>query len=92
LFIIPFTVDQLLTPLGPFVNIISGLSKYSWPRFAAYCVTGEALWVLLYVMLGRSFSDRVLAMGDFFGDLTWAIVGLLVLAVLGWKLVHYLRD
>jgi membrane-associated protein len=82
----------LLTPLGPFVNIISGLSKYSWPRFAIYCVTGEGLWVALYVMLGRSFSDRVLAMSDFFRDLTWAIVGLLVLAVLGWKLVHYLRD
>jgi hypothetical protein len=43
-------------------------------------------------MLGRSFSDRVLAIGEFFGDLTWAIVGLLFLAVLGWKLVHYLRD
>lgn len=82
----------LLTPLGPFVNIISGLSRYSWPRFAVYCVTGEALWVVLYVLLGISFSDRVLAVGGFFGDLTWVIVGLLVLAVLGWKLVHHLRD
>jgi hypothetical protein len=61
-------------------------------RASAYCVTGEALWVVLYVMLGRSFSDRVLAIGEFFGDLTWVIVGLLFLAVLGWKLVHYLRD
>jgi membrane-associated protein len=82
----------LLTPLGPFVNIMSGLRRYSWPRFAVYCVTGEALWVLLYVTLGRSFSDRVLAMSDFFGAFTWAIVGLLVLAVLGWKLFTYLRS
>lgn len=82
----------LLTPLGPFVNIISGIRRYSWPRFVVYCATGEALWVLLYVMLGRSFSDQVLAMSDFFGAFTWAIVGLLVLAVLGWKLFQYLRS
>ena len=82
----------LLTPLGPFVNIVSGLRRYSWPRFAVYCVTGEALWVVLYVMLGRSFSDRVQAMSDFFGAFTWVIVGLLVLAVLGWKLLQYIRS
>ena len=82
----------LLTPLGPFVNVISGLRRYSWPRFAVYCVTGEALWVLLYVMLGRSFSDRVLAMSDFLGAFTWAILGLLVLAVIGWKLLKYFRS
>jgi membrane protein DedA with SNARE-associated domain len=82
----------LLTPLGPFVNIVSGLRRYSWPRFAVYCVTGEALWVGLYVMLGRSFSDRVQAMSEFFGAFTWVIVGLLVLAVLGWKLLQHMRS
>jgi membrane-associated protein len=87
-----FLSRWLLTPLGPVVNIISGTSRYPWPRFVAYCVTGEALWVVLYVMLGRSFSDRVLAMSDFLRDFTWALVGLLLAVVLGWKLFHYLRD
>jgi membrane-associated protein len=87
-----FLSRWLLTPLGPFVNLVSGTTRYPWPRFVVYCVSGEVLWVVLYVLLGRTFSDRVLAMGDFFRDLTWAIVGLLVLALLGWKLFHYLRD
>ena len=87
-----FLSRWLLTPLGPFVNLISGTTRYPWPRFVVYCVSGEVLWVVLYVLLGRTFSDRVLAMGDFFRDLTWAIVGLLVLVLLGWKLFHYLRD
>jgi membrane protein DedA with SNARE-associated domain len=81
----------LLTPLGPVVNITSGLTRYSWPRFLLYDVLGEALWVVLYVMLGRFFSDRVQEMGELLGDFVWMIVGLLVVCVLGWKLLQYFR-
>lgn len=82
----------LLTPLGPVVNITSGLTGYSWPRFLLYDVLGETLWVILYVMLGRFFSDRVQEMGELLGDFVWMIVGLLVVAVLGWKLTRYFRS
>lgn len=82
----------LLTPLGPVVNITSGLTRYSWPRFLLYDVLGEVLWVVLYVMLGRFFSDRVQEMGELMGDFVWMIVGLLVVVVLGWKLWHYFRS
>jgi membrane protein DedA with SNARE-associated domain len=82
----------LLTPLGPVVNITSGLTGYSWPRFLLYDVLGEALWVIIYVMLGRFFSDRVQEMGELLGDFVWMIVGLLVVLVLGWKLWQYFRS
>ncbi len=82
----------LITPLGPIVNITSGLNHYSWPRFLLYCVTGEALWVLLYVSLGKLFSGQVQAMSEFFGDLTWVIAGLLVALVLGWSLFKSFRS
>lgn len=82
----------LLTPLGPVVNITSGLTGYSWPRFLLYDVLGEVLWVVLYVMLGRFFSDRVQEMGELLGDFVWMIVGLLVVLVLGWKLLQYFRS
>ena len=82
----------LLTPLGPLVNITSGLTRYSWPRFLLYCVTGEGLWVLLYVLLGKLFSGQVQAMSEFFGDLTWVIVCLLVVVVLGWNLFNAFRS
>jgi membrane-associated protein len=87
-----FLSRWLLTPLGPVINITSGLTGYSWPRFLVYDVIGEALWVTLYVLLGRFFSDRVQEMSDFLGDFTWMIVGLLVVSLLGWKLFHHLRP
>jgi membrane-associated protein len=81
----------LLTPLGPVVNITSGLTNYSWPRFLFYDVMGEVLWVALYVMLGRFFSGRVQEMSELLGDFVWAIVGLLCVAMLGWSLLKYFR-
>ena len=87
-----FLSRWLLTPLGPLVNLTSGLTGYSWPRFLVYDVIGEALWVTLYVFLGRFFSDRVQEMSEFLGDFTWMIVGLLIAALLGWKLFQHFRT
>lgn len=53
--------------------------------------TGEVLWVVLYVMLGKFFSDRVQAMNEVLGDFTRMIVGLIVVVALGWKLLQYFR-
>lgn len=82
----------LLTPLGPVVNITSGLTRYSWPRFLFYGITGEVLWVVLYVLLGKFFSGQVQAMSEFFGDLTWVMIGLLAVFVLGWTLFQSFRS
>lgn len=87
-----FLSRWLVTPLAPFINITCGVTGYSWPRFLLYDVLGEALWVVLYVLLGRFFSDRVQEMSDLLGDFVWMIVGLLVVAVLGWRLLKYFRS
>ena len=86
-----FLSRWLLTPLGPFVNIASGLTGYSWPRFLLYDLLGEALWVALYVLLGKFFSDSVEELSDTLGDFTWAAVWLLLAALLGWSLWRQLR-
>ena len=82
----------LLTPLGPVVNITAGLTGYPWPRFLLYCTTGETLWVVVYVSLGKLFSGQVQAMSEFFGDFTWVIAGLLVVLVLSWNLFKLSRS
>jgi membrane protein DedA with SNARE-associated domain len=87
-----FLSRWLLTPLGPVVNLTSGATKYPWPRFILYDVLGEALWVALYVLLGRFFSDRVQALSDLLGDLTWAVLGLVATALLGVLVFRYLRE
>ncbi len=81
----------LVTPLGPWLNITSGITNYPWPRFLFWDVLGEVLWVVLYVMLGKIFSDRVQAISDALGNLTWVILGLIVAVILGRKLIKYLR-
>jgi membrane protein DedA with SNARE-associated domain len=87
-----FLSRWLLTPLGPVVNLTAGATGYPWPRFLLYDVLGEALWVALYVLLGMFFSDRVQALSDLLGDLTWAVLGLVAAAVLGVMLFRRLRE
>lgn len=87
-----FLSRWLLTPLGPVVNLTAGATGYPWPRFLLYGVLGEALWVALYVLLGKIFSERVQALSDLLGDLTWAVLGLAVAVVLGVLLFKHLRE
>jgi membrane-associated protein len=82
----------LVTPLGPWLNLTSGMTGYSWPRFLFWDMLGEVLWVVLYVMLGKFFSDRVQVLSDLAGNLTWVIAGVLAIIVLGWKLRQYFRS
>jgi membrane protein DedA with SNARE-associated domain len=54
-------------------------------------VVGEVIWVGLYVGIGYVFSNRVQAIGEILGNLSWVVVGLILTAILGWQLVRYLR-
>lgn len=76
----------LVGPLGPWINITSGMTAYPWFKFVALDILGELIWVVLYVSLGRIFSDKVQAIADLLGNLTWVVLGLLVIALIGYKL------
>ena len=62
------------------------MTAYPWVTFALLDIAGEALWVLLYVSLGRLFSDKVQAIADLLGNLTWVVLGLLAIGLIGYKL------
>ena len=85
-----FLSRWLAPPLGPAINIASGIAGYSWPAFLVFDVAGEIVWVSLYVTLGRIFSNRVQAMNDLVGDVGWVIVGLVAVLALGRTFVQYL--
>jgi membrane-associated protein len=87
-----FLTRWLLSPLGSPVNLAAGASEYPWPRFLLYDLAGEALWVTIYVLLGEFFSGSVEELGSLLGDFTWAVVGLVMAALLGWSLVRNLRS
>jgi membrane protein DedA with SNARE-associated domain len=82
----------LITELGPWLNVTSGIAGYPWRRFIFWDVLGEVLWVVLYVMLGYIFSDRVQYISEILGNLAWAILALIVAIILGWKLFRYFRP
>jgi membrane-associated protein len=79
----------LITALGPWVNIASGIARYPWRRFLLWDVLGEVLWVTLYVGIGYAFSNRVQYLVEILGNLSWVIVGLILAVILGWQLVQY---
>ena len=87
-----FFTRWLVTPLGPWLNLTSGIASYSWMRFTVLSVLGETLWVFLYILLGMFFSDRVQSTADFLTNLSWVLVGLVITAALGWKLFQYFRN
>jgi len=81
-----FFTRWLVTPLGSVINFTSGISEYPWMHFLLWDVLGETLGAALYIVLGRIFSDRVLALDAALGDFTWMILALLAAVVLGWLL------
>jgi membrane protein DedA with SNARE-associated domain len=86
-----FITRWLLSPLGPWINLVSGTAGYPWHRFLFWDVLGELTGAAVYISLGRFFSDRVMALDGVLGDLTWAIAALLAAVILGYQLWAYLR-
>jgi membrane-associated protein len=82
----------LVTSLGPWLNVTSGIAEYPWRHFILWVVLGDVLWVVLYVMLGYIFSDRVQAIAEVLGYLAWIILGFIATVIMGWKLMQYLRT
>ncbi|MGA2135340.1 MAG: DedA family protein [Bryobacteraceae bacterium] len=81
-----FFTRWLVTPLGGVINLASGISEYPWRRFLCWDVPGQILCAVLYIELGRIFSDRVLALNDLLSSFTWGLLALVAAVWLGWKL------
>ncbi|MEZ4865425.1 MAG: DedA family protein [Caldilineaceae bacterium] len=87
-----FLTRWLLSPVGPWINLISGITGYSLPHFSFWDVAGETVWVFLYVWLGMIFSYQLDTLNSMLGDLTWVALGIVVVIGLGWKLVQMYRE
>jgi membrane protein DedA with SNARE-associated domain len=51
----------LVSALGPYVNFAAGAGRMAWMRFSLWGAAGEAVWVGLYVLLGRAFAGNLAA-------------------------------
>jgi membrane protein DedA with SNARE-associated domain len=73
----------LVAPLGPYMNYVSGLSRFSWPRFALWGVAGEVFWVGLYVGLGYAFADNMTAIASLLSNLSGFLAAAVIAIGLG---------
>ena len=83
-----FLSRWLITAVGPYVNLSSGITGYALPRFFVWVALGETLWVALYVQLGIFFNDRLTDITDLLGDATWVILGIVVTVIIAVQLVR----
>lgn len=78
----------LVAPLGPYVNYISGITRFTWLRFALWGIAGEIVWVSLYVGLGYTFADNISAIASMLGNASGFITAIGIALALGiwlWK-------
>jgi len=87
-----FLTRWLLSPLGPWVNLASGMARYPWGHFLLWDIVGEFFGAALYIILGQIFSDSVVALGSMLGDLTWGVLALTVALMIGRALFSYRRP
>lgn len=82
-----FLSTWALAPLGPWVNFVAGATGLGWRRFSLADITGEAIWVTLYVGLGFAFGAQIEMIADLIGN----IVGLLVALVVAGGALWWIR-
>lgn len=82
----------LVSPLGPYVNFLSGAARVNWGVFTLWDALGEAVWVSLYVGLGFAFAGQIEALGDILGSLSGALAAGLVTGLLGMVLWKRLKE
>ncbi|MGV8938160.1 MAG: DedA family protein [Allorhizobium sp.] len=87
-----FFTRWLLSPLGPYVNLITGAAGFPWSRFTLFGVLGEIVWVTLSVGLGVLFSDNVVAIAEIVGNASGFLAAGVVTLLLGWQLFKVLRP
>ena len=81
-----FLTRWLLSPLGPYVNLIAGSTRYGWGRFTLAGVAGEAVWAGLYVGTGYGFAGNVEAASEALGSGLGMVGGAGAVVALGYWL------
>lgn len=87
-----FLTRWLLSPLGPYLNLMAGASGFSWMRFTLAGILGEMVWVGLYTGLGATFSESVTEIAEISGSISGFLAAGAVAAMLGFKLLQALRS
>ncbi len=83
-----FLSRWLVSPLGPYVNLIAGVTGMAWAAFTLIGIAGEAVWVGVYTLTGWGFADRVGWLADLASDISGALTAGAVTLALGFALIR----
>ncbi len=83
-----FLSTWLIAPLGPWVNFIAGGTGLDWRRYSLADVTGEAIWVAVYIGLGFAFSSQIETVAEIAGN----IVGLIAALAVAFAMALWIRS
>ena len=78
-----FLSRWLVSPLGPYVNLMAGATHYCWWRFSLWAALGEVVWTTMYVSLGYVFAQQTTQLMDMIAVISNAILWLVVALALG---------
>lgn len=72
-----------LSAIGPSVNLVAGSTGVKWSRFTLGVAVGDTVWVVIYLVGGTYFADRVKALGTTMTSVLGAMAALAMAAALG---------
>jgi membrane-associated protein len=82
-----FLTRWLITPAGPYINLVSGLLDYPWWKFTLAGILGEAVWVALYIGLGTLAGEGIEEIAAIAGDVTWVVIAAAVALFMAYQLM-----
>ena len=86
-----FLSRWLFSPLGPYINLTSGLSLHPLHRFTLADIAGEIVWIGGYLALGTLFAQSIAQIADIIANAAWMIGAAAITLLLGWQLLIRLR-
>ena len=88
-----FLSRWLFSPLGPYVNLLSGALRQRWTPFTSWGVSGEVVWCSVYVVIGWYFAGNLSAASDLLGSILGLVAtGAAVLVLGAWLLALARRE
>lgn len=86
-----FLTRWLFSPLGPWINLVTGSTGFRWHLFTAAGVAGELVWAGLYVGMGYAFAGNIQAASAMLGSVLGVLAGGAAVVVLGLWVRHALK-
>ena len=82
-----FSSRWLFSPLGPYMNLVTGAAQMNWFRFTIWGVAGEIVWVTIYLGAGYIFASQIEAIASIGSNIS----GVLAAGIVTFGLGQWLR-